>query len=70
MTTVRGFLTAWDGTNYLATIRLEGSSLSAIANVKTSRAIPSAEMVTGRVVVLDTGNDAIAATPIVIAVVG
>lgn len=56
MATIRGVLTAWDGANYLADVRLDGSSLAVVEDVRTSRGIDSAEMVTTRKVVIDTGD--------------
>jgi hypothetical protein len=52
----RGTLAAWDSGTFLATVRLDGSSAQALTGIKTSRAIASADMVTGRKILLDTGD--------------
>jgi hypothetical protein len=52
----RGTLAAWDSGTFLATVRLDGSSAQALSGIKTSRAIASADMVTGRKILLDTGD--------------
>lgn len=46
----RGILRAWDSTNYLATVQYASSLTTTVGSIPTSRAIASAEMVTGRVV--------------------
>ena len=56
MTIYRGILAAWDATGFLATVRLDGSPAQSLPALRTSRAIPSAEMVAGRRVLLDTGD--------------
>ncbi|MCC6237446.1 MAG: hypothetical protein IT299_07715 [Dehalococcoidia bacterium] len=50
MTIERGTLRAWDSTNYRATVQFAGSLSTTVAAIPTSRAIASAEMVTGRTV--------------------
>lgn len=47
-TNERGVLRAWDSTNYLATVQFAGSLSTTVAGIPVSRAIASAEMVTGR----------------------
>lgn len=49
-TNERGVLRAWDSTNYLATVQFAGSLSTTVAGIPVSRAIASAEMVTGRAV--------------------
>jgi hypothetical protein len=44
----RGELIAFDGTARTATVRFAGSLSSVVAGVPVSRAVPSAELVTGR----------------------
>jgi hypothetical protein len=56
MAIFRGTLAAWDSGTFLATVRLDGSSAQALTGIKTSRAIASADMVTGRKILLDTGD--------------
>jgi hypothetical protein len=56
MAIFRGTLAAWDSVGFLATVRLDGSSAQALSGIKTSRAIASADMVTGRKILLDTGD--------------
>jgi len=52
----RGKLTAFDSGTYKATVRLDGSAAQTLSGIATSRAIPSAEMTTGRKVLVDTGD--------------
>ena len=56
MAVYRGTLAAWDSTGFLATVRLDGSAAQTLSALRTSRAIASADMVTGRKVLLDTGD--------------
>lgn len=50
MEILRGVLQAWDAANHKATVQIQGSRSQWLADVPTSRGIPSGEMVTGRVV--------------------
>jgi hypothetical protein len=55
----KGILKAFNSGNYLATIQIIGSLSVYLENVPTSRAIPTAEMVTGRkvaVLFMDPSN--------------
>lgn len=57
----RGVLSTFDSVNYLATLRLDGSSTVYLSNVSTSWALPSGRMVAGAVVfvaLLDEHNPA------------
>lgn len=65
--TIRGTISAWDGATYLATVRLDGGSLNS-ASIRTSRGIPSADMVVGRKVLIDTGDEASTDDYVVVAV--
>ena len=56
MTSSRGSLVAFDSTTYRATVRLDASPGQSLANLPVSRAIPPAEMVAGRRVLLDAGE--------------
>lgn len=58
MALLRGVLTAFDSANYKATVRLDGSAPQTVNNIKTSRAIPAAEMVAARRLIVDTGEAA------------
>jgi hypothetical protein len=68
MTTLRGTLATWNGANYLAGVRLDGSALAVASGLRTSRAIASAEMVPGRVVLVDAGDETGPREMVVIAV--
>ena len=57
----KGILKAFDSTPYTATVQIEGSLSVWLEDIPVSRGIPTAEMVTGRTVVvifLDSGNPA------------
>ena len=56
MAIFRGVLASWDGSNFLATVRLDGSAPQTLSGLRTSRAIASADMVAGRRVIVDTGD--------------
>lgn len=51
----RGTLVSFDSGAHRATVRPDGSGAQSLANLPVSRAIPVAEMVAGRRVVLDAG---------------
>jgi hypothetical protein len=55
----KGTLKAFDAVNYFSTIQIEGSLSVWLENIPTSRAIASADMVTGRnvaVLFIDPSN--------------
>lgn len=56
MAVFRGKIAAWNGTTYLASVRVDGSSAQALTSIKTNRGIASADMIVGRNVLLDTGD--------------
>lgn len=56
MAVLRGSIVSFNSTPYTASIRLDGSAPQTVDGVAVSRAIPSAEMTTGRKVLLDTGD--------------
>ncbi len=58
MATLRGTLAAFDSTGYLATVRLDGGTNNAMPGIRTSRAIPAAEMVVGRTVIVHQASGA------------
>ena len=68
MDIARGILAGFDSGTYLAAVRLDGSGAQALSGVPVSRAIPSAEMVTGRSVLVhfSTARSATAATVIAV----
>ncbi|MCC7365311.1 MAG: hypothetical protein IT303_13170 [Dehalococcoidia bacterium] len=51
-----GTLVSFASGAFTASIRMDEAAAQAIENVRVSRAIPGAEMVTGRRVLLDTGD--------------
>ncbi len=68
MITRRGTIAAWTAGTYLADIRLLESAAQTLQSVPVNRAILSADMALGRIVVVDMGpNDR---SPIVLAVIG
>lgn len=69
MATLRGRLVRFDGSAWRAVVRLEGSASMELTNVAVSRAIPTAQMVAGRRVLVDTGNAGDAAEAILTAIV-
>ena len=55
----KGRLVSFNGTDYLATVKLTGSLKSNLADIPVARNIPSAEMIAGRkvqVVMFDESN--------------
>ncbi len=48
----KGILKAFDAGTYTATIQLDGSLATYLTGIPVSRAIPAAEMLTGRTVAL------------------
>jgi hypothetical protein len=56
MTSLRGLLIAFDSATYRATVRLDASPGQSLAELPVSRAIPAAELVAGRRVLLDAGE--------------
>ena len=57
MAVLRGRLVRFDGTAWRAVVRLDGSASMELAGVAVSRAIPPAELLAGRAVLVDTGDD-------------
>lgn len=53
---LRGTLKAFDSTDYSATVQLYGPNLGRLDAVKVSRGLPSAEMVAGRTVIIDSAD--------------
>ncbi len=56
MPVLRGILVSFDAGTYRAVVRLDGSGPQVLADVRTSRGIPSAEMVAARRVLVDAGD--------------
>ena len=56
MSLLRGTIVDFDSTPHTATVRLDGSAAETLTDVATSRAIDSAQMTTGRRVIVDTGD--------------
>jgi len=56
MTALRGALVAFDSATWRAVVRLDASPGQSLANLPVSRAIPAAEMVAGRRVLLDASE--------------
>lgn len=65
---LRGSLVSFDSTAYTAVVRLDGSAPQTVTGVRVSRAIPAAEMVALRRVLVVTGDHGDAADLVVIAV--
>jgi hypothetical protein len=63
-------LKAWSSGSYTATIQIAGSSRVYLEGVKVARNIPSAEMVTGRFVLVYFFDKSNAADAVVTAVYG
>ena len=61
-------LVAWDAAGYTATVEFDGSGLAPVSGIRTNRGIASAELVVGRRVVVDIGENNIAAEFVVVAV--
>ena len=68
MEIARGTLAGFDSGTYLAAVRLDGSGAQALSGVPVSRAIPSAEMIAGRTVLVYFSSARSAAAATVIAV--
>ena len=56
MALLRGTLVSFDGGTWLAEVRLDGSPWQSLSGVKTARNIASTEMVSGRSVLVETGD--------------
>lgn len=69
MATLRGRLVRFDGSTWLAVVRLEGSASMELTDVAVSRAIAAGQMVEGRRVLVDTGDAGDAAAAILTAIV-
>ncbi len=69
MAALRGTLVRFDRTDWIAVVRLDGSAPMELAGVAVSRALTAAEMVAGRMVLVDTGDQGDPADAILTAVV-
>lgn len=69
MAALRGRLVRFDGAQWRAVVRIEGSASMELTGVAVSRALPAAEMVPGRTVVVETGEPGDPAEAILTAVV-
>ncbi len=69
MAALRGRLVRFDGSSWRAVVRLDGSASMEMTGVAVSRALPAAELVAGRVVLVETGDDGDPAEAILTAVV-
>ena len=69
MAALRGRLVRFEATAWRAVVRLEGSASMELTGVAVSRALPAAEMVAGRTVLVETGEAGDPAEAILIAVV-
>lgn len=56
MALVRGRLVAFDSGAHQATVRLDGSATQSIDGIRVAANIATAEMVAGRLVLIDTGE--------------
>lgn len=56
MAVYRAKLVSFNATTYRAVVRLDGSAAQTITGVRTSRAIPTAEMTANRPCLIDTGD--------------
>ena len=56
MAILRGTLVSFDNVTWLAEVRLDGSPWQSLSGVKTARNIAASEIVTGRTVLIDTGD--------------
>ena len=56
MSIYRATVVSFDAATWTASVRLDNSSAQALTGIKTARNIASAEMPTGRHVLLDTGD--------------
>jgi hypothetical protein len=64
----KAILKVWNSGSYTATIQITGSSKAYLESVKVGRNIPSAEMVTGRNVLVYFFDKSNAADAVIIAV--
>jgi hypothetical protein len=64
----KAVLKTWNSGYYTATVQITGSSKAYLEGVKTARNIPSAEMVTGRNVLVYFADKSNAADAVIIAV--
>ena len=69
MAALRGRLVRFDGSEWRAVVRLDGSASMELTGVAVSRALPAAEMVAGRAVLVETGEAGDPAEAVLIAVV-
>ena len=69
MAALRGRLVRFEASSYLAVVRLDGSASMEMTGVAVSRALPAAEMVAGRTVLVDTGETGDAAEAILTALI-
>lgn len=63
----RARLVAFDTGSWTAAVRLDGSAAAVFENVAVSRALPAAELVPGRRLLIDTGDHRHPADAVVIA---
>ncbi|OAI43075.1 hypothetical protein AYO38_11015 [bacterium SCGC AG-212-C10] len=56
MAQFRATVVSFDAGTWRATLRFDGSAPQAVSGVRTARNIPSAEMTSGRKVLVDTGD--------------
>ncbi|MCK6564757.1 MAG: hypothetical protein HUU14_03990 [Dehalococcoidia bacterium] len=56
MPVYRATLVSWNNGTYRAIVRLAASSPQVLTDVRVNRAIPPAEMATGRPCLIDTGD--------------
>lgn len=69
MAVLRGRLVRFDASTWRAGVRLDGSASMEMTGVTVSRALPAAEMVAGRTVLVDTGDAGDPAEAILTAIV-
>ena len=69
MAALRGRLVRFEASSYRAVVRLDGSASMEMTGVAVSRALPAAEMVAGRTVLVDTGETGDAAEAILTALI-
>ncbi|MCX7685648.1 MAG: hypothetical protein N2Z67_10325 [Acetobacteraceae bacterium] len=67
MALLRARLVAFDTVSWTAVVRLDGSAAALFESVAVSRALPAAEMVPGRRLLIDTGDHHHPADAVVIA---
>lgn len=68
MAMLRGSLAAFDSGTFRADVWLDGASARLTTGLAVSRALPSAEMTTGRRVLIETGSQPDPAAFVVVAV--